>query len=340
MTLQRIFSGLIFVGATCAVHAQTPSSLKYDGSIWANLYHGERFGQDTTAFEVRRALLGVETTVAPEWTIRGAFKGASNSGVEIDDAYIQYLSTETKNLKLRFGRSKLPYYDFVEKKYASRWTGIGVGAGAYAGGAQTESRSFSLYRDEGASVDFAANENLHVAAMIRNGADNSVAGVGQDADLAWNASVAWTLNPTVQMQAMLDIQGRSEPLATPARKTLAVSMGLKDTHAAGLAEVNYQAIDPGGDVEKTDKMGFGVHGQYSLANGIDGAQDRGLHFALLSGSKTYKTEFAESLLVSFGLYRKLSPQLRSMLQVVLVQGVDDVDNSDGTYFAWNWEAKF
>ena len=113
----------------------------------------------------------------------------------MNDAYIQYLSPASSDLRLQFGRAKMPYFDFVEQSFSHRWAVLGT---------QAEFRNFQSYRDEGVRADFAATENLRLALMLRNGAENQVTGSVEDADLGWNATLAWRSSPSIQSQVMID----------------------------------------------------------------------------------------------------------------------------------------
>jgi hypothetical protein len=189
-------------------------------------------------------------------------------------------------------------------------------------------------------ADFLATEELRMALMLRNGAENQVDGTAQDADLGWNATLAWRSSPNIQAQLMLDQQSRSEPLGVPALTTVLASMGLKNASTSGLLEINYQNSSPGNNVASTDKMGFALYGQYSLDQNLEADTDKGLLFSILTGSKNYKEVEKESLRFTIGGYRKLSPRLRSALQLFAYQGVDSTPGSGGMLVYWLWEAKF
>jgi len=329
MTLQRFIttSFLIFVSTV----ASAQLAPRFSGDLWADLHYQDRASDQNMGFQVRRALLGVQADLLPQWSAQFSLIGATNDDVYVNDAYIQYLSPASSDLRLQFGRVKMPYYDFVEQSFSHRWAILGT---------QAEFRSFQRYRDEGVRADFAANENLRLALMLRNGAENQVTGSAEDADLGWNGTLAWRSSPSIQAQVMVDQQTRSEPLGIPALTTVLASIGLKNTTTSGLLEINYQNSSPGNDVASTDKMGFALYGQYSLDGNLESETDKGLLFSLLTGSKNYKEAAKESFRVSVGGYRKFSPHLRSAVQLFAYEGVKSTPGSGGAIVYWLWEAKF
>lgn len=329
MTLQRLIGTSFFVFASVAASAQIAP--RFTGELWADLHYQDRSSEQIMGFQVRRALLGVQAELLPQWSAQFSLIGATNDDFFVNDAYLQFSAPTSSGLRVQFGRVKMPYYDYVEQSFSHRWSVLGT---------QAETRSFQRYRDEGLRADFAATENVRLALMIRNGAENQVAGTAQDADLGWNATLAWRSSPSIQAQVMVDQQTRSEPLSVPALTTVLASMGLKNSSSSGLLEINYQNSSPGNKVASTDKMGFALYGQYSLDSNLEGETDKGLLFSILTGSKNYKEAEKESLRVTLGGYRKFSQNLRSALQLFAYDGVDSTPGSGGMIVYWLWEAKF
>jgi hypothetical protein len=329
MTLQRFIGTSFLICASTAASAQL--SPRFTGELWADLHYEDSASDQSMGFEMRRALLGVETELLPQWSTKFSLIGATNDDFYVNDAYLQYLSPASFDLRLQFGRVKLPYFDFVEQSFSHRWAELGT---------QAEFRNFQRYRDEGVRADFAATENLRLALMLRNGAENQVTGSVEDADLGWNATLAWRSSPSIQAQVMIDQQTRSEPLGVPALTTVLASMGLKGATSSGLLEINYQNSSPGNNVVATDKMGFALYGQYSFDGTLDSATDKGLLLSLLTGSKNYKEAAKESYRVTVGGYRKFSNSLRSAVQIFAYEGVNSTPGSGGAIVYWLWEAKF
>ncbi|MEO5667584.1 MAG: hypothetical protein ABIR96_05970 [Bdellovibrionota bacterium] len=321
MTLQRFFLVTTLLGSSLALRAEiTP---KFSGQIWLDAHYLDRFEAQEFAFEVSRALLDIRADLAPQWSADFSFRAATGASATLYQGYIQYLSTEGTRVQL--GRVQLPYYEYTEQSFSQKWAFLE---------SQAEYANFVDYRDEGVRFDFAANPNLRLALMIRNGAD------GVDADLGWNATFAWKASEQTRLQLMIDQQTQSKPLNTPALTTVLGSIGIKNSSYAGLLELNYQNVDPGGAAPTSDRVGFGLSGQYSLNSAIDADTDRGVLASVFTGSKNYKVAQKYDLRFSFGGYRNISKNLRTSLQGVVFTGNDATANSSGIGLYWNWEAKF
>jgi len=322
MSLQRIrdiFFGSVF--CLCAGNVEAQISPKFSAQLWADAHYEDRFGDQTMGFDVRRAVLTVEVDLDPVWSAQFSYLASLNATARLQEGFLQYAPGKYSDLQVQFGRVKIPYYDYTEESFDNRWALML---------SQAESVSLISHRDDGVRAQFAAADTVRVALMLRNAATSA------DADLGWNASLAWKPAPEFQWQLMLDQQTLS---ASPARTTVLVSMGARNNVTAGLLELNYQSVDNGSGAT-SDGVGFSLMGQYSVERTLDAETDRGVLASIRTGSKDYRSAAREQLKLSLGGYRKLSSKLRTAVQGILHQGVDSTADSDGIAFFWTWEAKF
>jgi hypothetical protein len=301
--------------------------IDWEAQLWTKLEFAKRYETKALQFNIRRALLGASADFTSQWGAKLSVSSDSFDG----DAYLNEGVIVGKNLwggggSLLFGRIKLPHYSFLERTFDHRWEQLPSFGERYG---------VLTYRDSGLVLgwDFKV---LELALTFRNGYDTQ-GSITPDDDLAYGLSFYAPLSDLIAVSGTYDFQ--EEQTTVLERTATMLALHARAGALRSLLEVNWLMLGDNDEPTRNESMNFGLHVDYAIEQEADGT-GWGWVGNWGTGDEDYERRQGEAWRVGTGPYFNLHPYLRSSLLLFVYGGLEEVENSDGYWLAWNWEARF